>query len=144
MILEENSLLHHAPKSAARRRILVVEDDDLVREMVARMLGNIGYAVDTAANGLVGWSRVCHGTYHLVITDHDMPQLTGLELIRRMHAAGLRVPIVMMSSLLPEQIGLPADSSIASFKAFLSKPFKPGEFLRTVERALEAPVAAVG
>lgn len=142
MIAEIDRESSAAPDSGGRSRILVVEDNDFVREMVARLLENLGYEVDTAANGLLGWLRVCERRYHLVVTDHDMPLLTGLQLILRMHAAGIQVPIVMMSGLLPEQIGLPTHGAIASFKAFLPKPFQPGEFLRTIEAVLGTPVVA--
>lgn len=142
MIAEIDRSFSAPPNFDGRSRILVVEDNDFVREMVARLLENLGYQVDTAANGLLGWLRVCERRYHLVITDHDMPLLTGLQLIFRMHAAGMQVPIVMMSGMLPEQIGLPTHGAIDSFKAFLPKPFQPGEFLRTIEAVLGAALPA--
>lgn len=125
-------------------RILIVDDDEFVRDMSARLLESVGYAVDTADDGQAGWSAVCSRHYDLVITDYDMPRMKGLELIRRMHAAGLPVPIVMVSGLQPEEIGLPADRSIPAFKAFLQKPFGPREFLRVVEEVVGVPAAVAG
>ncbi|MDX2166674.1 MAG: response regulator [Deltaproteobacteria bacterium] len=81
------------------RRVLVVEDSLTVREMERRVLERAGYAVDLAIDGMEGWNALRRGDYDLVLTDIDMPRLTGLELVRRLRAdPRLRaLPVVIVS-----------------------------------------------
>lgn len=73
----------HAPmQTSMRKRILVVDDSMTVREVESRLLLNQGYEVETAVNGMDGWNAVRLGNYDLVITDIDMPRMTGIELLR--------------------------------------------------------------
>jgi CheY-like chemotaxis protein len=63
-------------------RILVVEDDEVVRAMQVRSLKGEGYEVFEAANGLHAWQLLQRNQYDLVVTDSQMPFLSGLELIQ--------------------------------------------------------------
>lgn len=69
-------------KSSSKKRILVVDDSMTVREAESRLLMNQGYEVETAVNGMDGWNAVRLGNYDLVITDIDMPRMTGIELLK--------------------------------------------------------------
>ena len=66
----------------AHRRILYVDDDALLRELGEQILVRLGYDVDTAKDGAEGWDALHEHEYQLLITDYQMPCLTGLELIR--------------------------------------------------------------
>ena len=66
--------------TAQRRRILVVDDSITVRETERKLLENAGYAVDVAVDGMDGWNAIRTGHYDLLVTDVDMPRLTGIEL----------------------------------------------------------------
>ena len=65
-----------------RKRILVIDDSLTVRELERKLLGNRGYVVDVAVDGLDGWNAVRTGHYDLVVTDVDMPRLDGVELLK--------------------------------------------------------------
>ncbi|HXC25977.1 MAG TPA: hybrid sensor histidine kinase/response regulator [Gemmatimonadaceae bacterium] len=69
-----------AKPSVARRRVLVVDDSITVRETERKLLESAGYDVDVAVDGMDGWNSVRTGHYDLVVTDVDMPRLTGIEL----------------------------------------------------------------
>ncbi len=64
-------------------RILVIDDSHAVRELVASYLQSEGYQVDTAVNGLEGWQIIQQYPPDLVISDWSMPDLSGIELCRR-------------------------------------------------------------
>jgi two-component system, chemotaxis family, sensor histidine kinase and response regulator WspE len=64
-----------------RKRILVVDDSLTVRELERKLLGNRGYAVDIAVDGMDGWNAVRTESFQLVITDIDMPRMDGFELV---------------------------------------------------------------
>jgi two-component system sensor histidine kinase and response regulator WspE len=65
----------------ARKRILVVDDSLTVRELERKLLGNRGYEVEVAVDGMDGWNAVRTGHFDLVVTDIDMPRLDGIELV---------------------------------------------------------------
>jgi len=117
-----------------RARILYVDDEPLLRRLGELALVRTGYDVDTAADGAQGWEALQHTHYNLLITDHSMPVLTGLELSRNARVAGMRLPIMMTSgSLCPTQDPAWAQLDIA---AFLPKPFAFDALVETVERVL--------
>jgi two-component system, chemotaxis family, sensor histidine kinase and response regulator WspE len=64
-----------------RKRVLVVDDSLTVRELERKLLGNRGYDVEVAVDGMDGWNAVRTGHFDLVITDIDMPRMDGIELV---------------------------------------------------------------
>ena len=87
-----------SPKSRTKKRVLVVDDSITVREVQRQLLRTHGYEVDVAVDGQDGWNRVRAARYDLVVTDIDMPRMTGLELVKRIreddHLSQLPVVIV--------------------------------------------------
>lgn len=81
------------------KRLLVVDDSLTVREAERQMLENAGYEVDVAVDGLEAWSAVRLSDYDLVITDVDMPRMSGIELVKRIRSEGPKqnIPIVIVS-----------------------------------------------
>ncbi len=75
--------LDKEPDEKRRKTVLVVDDSITVRETERKLLENRGYAVDVAVDGVDGWNAVRLGSYDLVISDVDMPRMTGIELVRR-------------------------------------------------------------
>jgi two-component system sensor histidine kinase and response regulator WspE len=64
-----------------RKRVLVVDDSITVRELERKLLGNRGYDVEVAVDGMDGWNAVRTGHFDLVVTDVDMPRMDGIELV---------------------------------------------------------------
>jgi two-component system sensor histidine kinase and response regulator WspE len=64
-----------------RKRVLVVDDSLTVREVERKLLGNRGYEVEVAVDGMDGWNAVRTGHFNLVVTDIDMPRMDGIELV---------------------------------------------------------------
>lgn len=69
-------------QTTRNKRILVIDDSITVRELERKLLENRGYEVEVAVDGMDGWNALHSSTYDLVITDVDMPRMTGLELVR--------------------------------------------------------------
>jgi len=65
-----------------RKRVLVVDDSLTVRELERKLIGNAGYEVEVAIDGMDGWNAVRTQAFDLVVTDIDMPRLDGIELVR--------------------------------------------------------------
>ncbi|MEP6914671.1 MAG: hybrid sensor histidine kinase/response regulator [Acidobacteriota bacterium] len=64
-----------------RKRVLVVDDSLTVRELERKLLGNRGYDVEVAVDGMDGWNAIRTGHFDLVVTDIDMPRMDGIELV---------------------------------------------------------------
>jgi DNA-binding response OmpR family regulator len=122
------------------RRILVVEDEPDIRSLNVEVLKNSGYEVDIAEDGKAGW-EVLHATRHapesyaLLITDHDMPGLTGLALIKKVRAARMALPVILATGRLPTQ-DLFARYPWIQPAAALIKPYSIEQLLGTVEIVL--------
>jgi two-component system sensor histidine kinase and response regulator WspE len=82
----------------AAPRILVVDDSITVREVERRLLESRGYDVAVAVDGVDGWNAVRSAHFDLLISDVDMPRMTGIELVRHVRSdpqlKGLPVMIV--------------------------------------------------
>jgi two-component system, chemotaxis family, sensor histidine kinase and response regulator WspE len=81
-----------------RKRILVVDDSLTVREAEQFLLHSRGYDVEVAVDGMDGWNALKASHYDMIVTDVDMPRMTGLELVAKIKAdqklQGLPVIIV--------------------------------------------------
>ena len=82
-----------------RKRVLVVDDSLTVRELERKLLGNSGYDVEVAVDGMDGWNAVRTGHFDLVVTDIDMPRMDGIELVTLINKdANLKsVPVMIVS-----------------------------------------------
>jgi two-component system sensor histidine kinase and response regulator WspE len=90
-----------APEIQQRQipRILVVDDSITVREVERQLLKNAGYDVRVAVDGMDGWNLVRESRFDLVVSDVDMPRMTGLELLRNIRSDDrLRdLPVIIVS-----------------------------------------------
>lgn len=68
-------------RGVARQRILVVDDSLTVRELQRKLLGNRGYDVAVAVDGMDGWNALRGEDFDLLITDIDMPRMDGIRLV---------------------------------------------------------------
>ena len=63
-------------------RILVAEDDTILLRLNAEILMRVGYEVDATEDGQAAWQALNAGSYDLLITDNNMPKVTGVELLQ--------------------------------------------------------------
>jgi len=85
----------------SRQRILVVDDDRDIRQLCVEVLAASGYAVEAAKDGAAGWDALQASRYDLLITDNKMPRMTGIEMIAKLRAAKMKLPIIMATGFLP-------------------------------------------
>ena len=83
------------------QRILVVDDDFETREIGSSMLRHSGFEVDAAGDGAIAWQALNTDHYDLLITDYKMPRMSGVELIMKLHAVHMTLPVIMASATLP-------------------------------------------
>jgi CheY-like chemotaxis protein len=117
--------------------ILVVDDDAIHRELVVGAVAAAGFETHTAEDGEEAWDAICRQKYALVITDHQMPRLTGLKLIERLRAVSATPPCILISGWLPESEGVLNEVVLPG--AVLAKPFPIAQLLDAVFRLLGTP-----
>ena len=79
-------------------RLLVIEDDDTLRESLAEQLVEAGYAVEQAAEGREGLYYALEYPIDLAIIDLGLPELSGLDIIRRAREQGKNYPILILTA----------------------------------------------
>ncbi len=116
-------------------QILVVDDELPMREMLQRLLEDLGYKVHLAKNGHEGLAAFEQGRFHLVVTDFSMPGMDGLALLREVKKREPHVPVVMVTAYAT------IDTAVEAIKAgaydYITKPFDPDVIEITVKNALE-------
>ena len=80
-------------------RILVAEDDAVLAEGVMQTLRHSGYAVDWVKNGAEAESALAADQFDLLILDLGLPKKSGLDVLRRLRANDLRVPVLILTAL---------------------------------------------
>jgi chemosensory pili system protein ChpA (sensor histidine kinase/response regulator) len=125
-----------------QERVIVVADDSIsVRKFVGRMLEKNGYRVKLAADGLEAAELVSQHGCHLVITDLEMPRMTGYELMVQLKQSPTtrRIPVMVVTSRAGAKHRDRAMKEGAS--AFLTKPVQEDQLISAVEQLMgtEAP-----
>jgi CheY-like chemotaxis protein len=83
-------------------RILCADDNAVIGYLMVRLFSAVGHLAEHAFNGRLAWERMLRDLdyFDVLITDHDMPQLDGLELVRRLRERDYRGKIVVHSNAL--------------------------------------------
>jgi len=116
-------------------RILVVDDEEHIRRVLNVLLSKQGYAVDLAAGGQEALDHLTRHVHDAVLCDLRMPDLDGLEVLRRIKAHDPEVPVIIITAYAS------VDTALAAMKQgaydYISKPFKEDEILHVLAKALE-------
>lgn len=127
----------------ARPLILLAEDDPVDRKLYGTALWYNGFDVLTAETGEAALSLTLEREPDLVLLDLLLPEMTGLEVCRRIREAGSKVPVVALTGRAEEQFGDQARA--VGFDAYLEKPLDPLQVLHSVEELIgRAPPAGEG
>lgn len=118
------------------KKVLVVDDEIHIVHVVAIKLRNNGYEVLTAENGAEAFKVVGEEKPDVIVTDFQMPVMTGLEMVEalRQNPDTADVPVIMLTAR-----GFAIEESQRQqlhISECLSKPFSPKELLRTIEDVL--------
>lgn len=112
----------------------MVDDDDSIRQLIAKLLMSFGHHVDVAEDGLAAWGALQQNPYDLLVTDCEMPQVSGVELVKKVRAARMALPVILVSGTLPaEELSRLPWLQLA---ATLHKPFTGDELMATVDNAI--------
>jgi signal transduction histidine kinase/ligand-binding sensor domain-containing protein/CheY-like chemotaxis protein len=114
----------------ARPAVLVCEDEAVNRLYIRRYLADLGYAVDEARDGPEAIAKVEQGGADLVIMDVGLPDLSGLEVTRRLRASGVELPIIALTAHTYEEDIRSCYE--AGMNGFVSKPIQERKLLEAI------------
>jgi signal transduction histidine kinase/DNA-binding response OmpR family regulator len=128
--------LQHGIRSMDDIVILIADDSADIRNFLSEdILGPEGYVVHTTSDGQAALQKMRELQPDLLITDHGMPGLTGIELIRQLQDEMPLVPIILITGEGSENLA--ADALRAGAANYLIKPFDADSLLEAVKLALE-------
>jgi two-component system chemotaxis response regulator CheY len=119
-------------------RFLVVDDSTTMRRIIINTLNKVGYKdCAEAANGREGMERLAESAVDVVITDWNMPEMSGIEFIRaiRANASTKDLPVMMVTTNAAKDDIV--DALRAGINSYVVKPFTPD----TIKQKIEAMIA---
>ena len=120
----------------SRPTIHLIDDDDAVRDAVGLLLRTRGFGVQGYGSAEDFLAAAPDAEDACVVTDFQMPRMTGIELLGRMREEGLDLPVIVMTGRAERNM---ADEALRrGAVAFLDKPFEPEAMLDLVRRVLDA------
>jgi len=117
-------------------RILLIEDDPGVVMTLRRVLSDEGHEVGVETRGDTGLAKAQEADFDVVLTDMKLPGLSGMDLVRQLHALRPRLPIILITAHGTTETAIEATKSGAY--DYLLKPFEIPELLELVERAVSS------
>ncbi|MBL7214454.1 MAG: response regulator [Phycisphaerae bacterium] len=122
------------------KRALVVDDEFHIVQVVSIKLKNNGFEVFTADNGSNAYELACEMKPDIIVTDYQMPVMSGLQLIEKLreNTDTVHIPVIMLTAR-----GFAIEDEVKEklrVSACLSKPFSPREVLQVVEDVLKQGV----
>lgn len=117
------------------RRLLIVDDDESLRRVTQVQLGQAGYQVVTAASGEDALAMLAQTPVDMVITDLQMPGMSGLDLLKRVRAEYPEMAVLMITAF--GTVETAVEAMKAGAYDYITKPVHPDELKLVIGRALE-------
>lgn len=115
-------------------KVLTVDDSEPMRKLVGMVLGSAGHQVTTACNGAEALLRMNEQNFDLLVTDINMPILSGAQLIEQVRKNNLELPILVLTTENQHEMNQ-AGKAIGA-NGWVKKPFQPNQFTDMVKRLL--------
>ncbi len=117
-------------------RVLIIEDEALIRWSLRQKLESRGYDVTEAEDGAGASAALEAGEFDLIMLDYKLPDTTGLEILRKLHAGKNDAVVIMMTAFSSIESAVEA-IKLGAFD-YVPKPFQMEQLLFVVDKALEA------
>ena len=123
-------------------QILLIDDDQALSELLSEYLSAEGFSVEAAFTGSDGLTMASEKPYQLIILDVMLPNMNGIEVLKRMRQASIHTPILMLTAKgddLDRILGLELGAD-----DYVPKPCNPRELLARINAILRRSQAVVG
>ena len=118
-------------------RILIVEDEEHLADLLSEVLGREGHLAETALDGRTALARALAEEFDLLIVDWMLPDIDGVQVVKRLRAADVRVPVLMLTAR--TQVEDRVEGLDAGADDYLPKPFAFPELLARVRALSRRP-----
>lgn len=115
--------------------LLVVDDDPYVLESISTLLKAFNYKVHSCQNAKDALNLIKKTAVDVVLTDIKMPQITGIELLRDIHAYNPQIPVLLMTAF--AELDVAVDAIKQGAFDFITKPYNPDYLVHSVEKAVK-------
>ena len=119
----------------SKPRILIIEDEKLIRWSLRQRFQEEGYVVDEAETGSEGLDRLDQAIFDLVMLDYKLPDMTGLDVLRRVREQDKEIVVLIMTAY--SNVENAVEAMRLGAYDYVSKPFKMDALMLTVIKALE-------
>jgi CheY-like chemotaxis protein len=112
--------------------VLIVDDFEELRQLIGLYISSLGVDSDMAENGLVAYEKARKGDFDVILMDIQMPQLNGIDALKRLRAENYQKPVVALTAHTTDE---DRDAYLRSgFDGFLGKPFTIDELKEVLEK----------
>ncbi|MGH9673632.1 MAG: sigma-54-dependent transcriptional regulator, partial [Bryobacteraceae bacterium] len=123
------------PSSPANKtRVLIVDDEQHQRDGLADMISGWGFVTETAADGQEALEKLSGFSAHVVLTDLMMPRMDGTELLKKLAAQEIRLPVIVITAFGNIETALATVHDLGAFW-FVEKPIQPRALRVLLDRA---------
>ncbi|MFO0549405.1 MAG: EAL domain-containing response regulator [Polyangiaceae bacterium] len=126
----------HSAESTAENKatVLLVEDNEELRAGFERLMARLGYAVDTAPNGVAALDRIAHREYDAILSDIAMPEMDGIQLLRKLRERNGIIPFIVLTGE-PTVTTAAQALELGAFR-YLTKPLSYADLKDTLHKAI--------
>jgi len=118
----------------AEKKILIVDDDPVILEVIEELLGLEFLTVDKALDAETAFFKILEEPFSLLLCDIELPKFSGIELVQRLRADGITIPVVFLSSNLNENKQNMA--AAVNPHAVLPKPFDIDSLIKAIRECI--------
>jgi len=121
-----------------RCRVLIVEDDPMGAKLISMVLRKMGFAdIEMTQNGKEAWALIENATqaFDLVISDWNMPQMTGYDLLQKVRTIDARLPFIMITGR--GMLESAVDAKTQGVSHFIYKPYTPQQLIEKINKTFE-------
>ncbi len=118
-----------------KRTVLIAEDNPGLARVLSFKFKSSGFTPTTCANGGDAWKAFCNGQFDAVVTDHEMPVMSGVELFQRIREVSPNLPCFLVTG---RQLELSRDPQVLALNVqeVFGKPFSPAKVVAAVAAAI--------
>lgn len=105
------------------RKVLIVDDSRTLAKMLSYLLKELGYSPDVCLDPKEGLYKISKVSYNLVFLDLEMPEINGVQFLKKLQTSGVNVPIVILTARDDSRLVVGIMSQFSNVKKYLTKPY---------------------